>query len=212
MPRYEKERKLRLFLSSAAIAGSVMSVSAIVVRRREGVADWIEIGVWRERAKGGRYTKFQIYLIPTPPPPATESSSLPYGLKRFAAAVSSPLPIYHPTKSSTMRYIAAYLLLQIGGNASPGAADIKKVLAAGGVDCDESRLSKLLSELKGKSIDELVATGSSKLSSVPSGGAVASGGAPAAGGAAPAAAAEIEEKKEEPKEESDDDMGFGLFD
>jgi len=115
-----------------------------------------------------------------------------------------------------MRYIAAYLLLQLGGKASPGADDIKKVLAAGGVDCDDARLKKLLSELEGKSIDDLIATGSSKLASVPSGGGVASSGGGAggaAGGAASAApekAAEV--KKEEPKEESDDDMGFGLFD
>ena len=65
-----------------------------------------------------------------------------------------------------MRYIAAYLLLQTGGNASPDAAAIKKVLAAGGVDADEERLSKFLAEVSGKSIDELVAAGSSKLSSV----------------------------------------------
>lgn len=65
-----------------------------------------------------------------------------------------------------MRYIAAYLLLQTGGNASPKAADIKKVLSAGGVDVDEERLTKFLSEVDGKSIDELVAAGSSKLSSV----------------------------------------------
>lgn len=52
-----------------------------------------------------------------------------------------------------MRYIAAYLLLQIGGNASPGADDIKKVLGAGGVDVDEDRLSKLLSELEGKDVN-----------------------------------------------------------
>ncbi|KAH8093812.1 ribosomal protein 60S [Cristinia sonorae] len=112
-----------------------------------------------------------------------------------------------------MRYIAAYLLLQIGGNASPSAADIKKVLGSVGIDADDERLDKLLSELSGKDIGALIAEGSSKLSSVPSGGgAVASSGA-AGGGAAPAAAAEKEEeKKEEEKEESDDDMGFGLFD
>ncbi|KAH7335179.1 60s acidic ribosomal protein-domain-containing protein [Rhizoctonia solani] len=112
-----------------------------------------------------------------------------------------------------MRYIAAYLLLQIGGNASPGADDIKKVLSAGGVDVDEDRLSKLLSELEGKDVNALIAEGTSKLASVPSGGAVAAGGAPAAagGGAAPAEEKK-EEKKEEEKEESDDDMGFGLFD
>ncbi|KAG8923429.1 60S acidic ribosomal protein P2 [Tulasnella sp. 417] len=114
-----------------------------------------------------------------------------------------------------MRYIAAYLLLQIGGKANPGAADIKKVLTAGGVEVDDERLNKLLSELEGKTIDELVATGSSKLSSVPSGGAVVSsggGGAAGGGGGAAPEAAKEEEKKEEAKEESDDDMGFGLFD
>jgi len=111
-----------------------------------------------------------------------------------------------------MRHIAAYLLLVIGGNTSPSAKDVKKVLGAVGVEADNERLDKLISELEGKSIDELIAAGSSKLASVPSGGG--GGGAAASGGAAPAAAAEEkkEEKKEEEKEESDDDMGFGLFD
>jgi len=112
-----------------------------------------------------------------------------------------------------MRYIAAYLLLQIGGNASPTAADIKKLLGTVSIDCDDERLDKLISELEGKSIDQLIAEGSSKLASVPSGGG--GGGAVAAsGGSAPAAAAaeEKKEEKEEEKEESDEDMGFGLFD
>ncbi|KAF9269011.1 ribosomal protein 60S [Marasmius fiardii PR-910] len=112
-----------------------------------------------------------------------------------------------------MKHIAAYLLLQTGGNASPSAADIKKLLGVVGIEADEERLEKLLSELQGKSIDELIAEGSSKLASVPSGGGAAAA-APAAGGGGGAAAAEekVEEKKEEEKEESDEDMGFGLFD
>ena len=60
---------------------------------------------------------------------------------------------------------------------------------------------------------QLIASGSEKLASVPSGGA--GGAAPAAGGAAAAsgaADAPAEEAKAEEKEESDDDMGFGLFD
>ncbi|KAL5531722.1 60S_1 [Sanghuangporus baumii] len=112
-----------------------------------------------------------------------------------------------------MRYIAAYLLLQTGGKASPTADDIKSVLGAVGVDVDEDRLSKLLSELEGKDINELITEGTSKFASVPSGGGAAA--APAAGGGGGGAAAEApkeEEKKEEEKEESDDDMGFGLFD
>ncbi|KAG1760131.1 ribosomal protein 60S [Suillus brevipes Sb2] len=112
-----------------------------------------------------------------------------------------------------MRHIAAYLLLQIGGNASPSADDVKKVLSAVGIEADDDRLDTLISELEGKDINALIAEGSAKLSSVPSGGAVAAA-APSAGGAAPAAAVEEEKKEEkkEEKEESDDDMGFGLFD
>ena len=60
-----------------------------------------------------------------------------------------------------MRHLAAYLLLQIGGNASPSAADIKKVLSAVGIEADEERLEKLVSELrelavKGQAADESV--------------------------------------------------------
>jgi large subunit ribosomal protein LP2 len=52
-----------------------------------------------------------------------------------------------------MRYIAAYLLLKIGGNESPSAADIKKVLQAVGIEADDERLDSLLTELKGKDIN-----------------------------------------------------------
>jgi len=112
-----------------------------------------------------------------------------------------------------MKYLAAYLLLNQGGNASPTADDVKAVLSSVGVDAEEERLQKLISELKGKSISDLIAEGSKKLASVPSGGGggAAAAAAPAAGGA-PAAAAPKEEAKAEEKEESDDDMGFGLFD
>ncbi|KAI5919491.1 ribosomal protein 60S [Camillea tinctor] len=111
-----------------------------------------------------------------------------------------------------MKHLAAYLLLGLGGNASPSAADIKSVLESVGVEADSDRLDKLISELEGKDINELISEGSTKLASVPSGGG---GGAAAAGGAAAGGAAAAEEKaeeKEEEKEESDDDMGFGLFD
>ncbi|KAL9135971.1 MAG: hypothetical protein Q9175_002814 [Cornicularia normoerica] len=114
-----------------------------------------------------------------------------------------------------MKHLAAYLLLGLGGNTSPSADDVKGVLESVGIDADEERLDKLIVELKGKDLQELIAEGATKLASVPSGGggggAAAAG--PAAGGAAPEAAEEKkEEKKEEEKEESDEDMGFGLFD
>ncbi|XP_063811526.1 large ribosomal subunit protein P2-like [Pseudophryne corroboree] len=112
-----------------------------------------------------------------------------------------------------MRYMAAYLLATLGGNSSPSAKDIKKILSSIGINADDERLQKVISELGGKDLEGLINSGLSKLCSVPSGGAVsaapASASAPAAGGAAPP------EKKEEVKEESeesDEDMGFGLFD
>ncbi|KAL1896770.1 60S acidic ribosomal protein P2 [Sporothrix stenoceras] len=111
-----------------------------------------------------------------------------------------------------MKHLAAYLLLTLGGNASPSAKDIKNVLESVGIEADDERLNTLLSELKDKDINELIAEGSSKLASVPSGGAGAAAAGGAAAGGAAAADAPAEEAKEEEKEESDDDMGFGLFD
>merc|ERR1711970_751835 len=110
-----------------------------------------------------------------------------------------------------MRYVAAYLLAQLGGNDAPSADDLKAILSSVGVDADEERLGKVMSELSGKNIDEVLAEGREKLASVPSGGggARAAGGATAGGDAAPA---EEEKKPESSSEESDDDMGFGLFD
>jgi len=52
-----------------------------------------------------------------------------------------------------MRYIAAYLLLKIAGNDSPSAADIAKVIKSVGIEVDNERVNKLVSELKGKDIN-----------------------------------------------------------
>ncbi|KAI8089363.1 60S acidic ribosomal protein P2 [Halteromyces radiatus] len=108
-----------------------------------------------------------------------------------------------------MKFLAAYLLLVAGGKTEPSAEDITKLLGSVGVEGDAARLNSLLKALEGKSVDEVIAEGATKLASVSSGPAVAAAGgaAAAAGGEAPA-----EEAKEEEKEESDEDMGFGLFD
>ncbi|XP_055128961.1 large ribosomal subunit protein P2-like [Symphalangus syndactylus] len=114
-----------------------------------------------------------------------------------------------------MRYVASYLLAALGGNSSPSAKDIKKILNSVGIEADDDRLKKVISELNGKNIEDVIAQGIGKLASVPAGGAVAFSAAPGsaarAAGSAPAAAEEKKDEKEE-SEESDDDMGFGLFD
>ncbi|XP_030453848.1 60S acidic ribosomal protein P2-1-like [Syzygium oleosum] len=114
-----------------------------------------------------------------------------------------------------MKVVAAYLLAVLGGNTTPTADDLKHFLGSVGAEADDGRIELLLSEVNGKDITELIASGREKLASVPSGGGgVAVAAAPVSGGGggdAPAAEAKKEEKVEE-KEESDDDMGFSLFD
>ncbi|KFO84598.1 60S acidic ribosomal protein P2 [Buceros rhinoceros silvestris] len=115
-----------------------------------------------------------------------------------------------------MRYVAAYLLAVLGGNESPTSKDLKKILDSVGIETDDERMNKVISELNGKNIEDVIAQGNGKLASMPAGGAVAvsAGGGTAAStaAAAPAAAEEKKEEKKEESEESDDDMGFGLFD
>lgn len=116
-----------------------------------------------------------------------------------------------------MKVIAAYLLALLGGKSSPSAGDIKTILGSVGAEADDDRIELLLSELKGKDIVELIASGKEKLASVPSGGGGGVIVASSAGGGGASVAAEEKkeeqkEEKKEPEEESDDDMGFSLFD
>mmetsp|Transcript_12179 Transcript_12179/g.16825 ORF Transcript_12179/g.16825 Transcript_12179/m.16825 type:complete len:112 (-) Transcript_12179:73-408(-) len=111
-----------------------------------------------------------------------------------------------------MKIIAAYLLAVLGGNTNPNADAINKILSSVGIEADSAAVNKLISDLQGKDINEVIAQGSSKLASLPVGGAApASSAAPAASSAA-APAKEEKKKEEEKKAESDEDMGFGLFD
>ena len=111
-----------------------------------------------------------------------------------------------------MRYVAAALLSALGGGDINEAA-LKNILDSVGIEYDAEKGKKVVGELAGKDLESLIAEGSKKLATMPSGGggAAAAPAAAAAGGAAPAAAKK-EEKKDEPEEESDDDLGFGLFD
>ncbi|MGH0164775.1 UNVERIFIED_CONTAM: hypothetical protein FKN15_053304, partial [Acipenser sinensis] len=115
-----------------------------------------------------------------------------------------------------MRYVAAYLLAVLGGKDAPKSGDLKKILESVGIEADDVRMDKVINELSGKKVEDVIAQGYSKLASVPAGGAavavVSSGAAAGSGGAAPAKVEEKKEEKKDESEESDDDMGFGLFD
>lgn len=56
-----------------------------------------------------------------------------------------------------MRYVASYLLAALGGNSSPSAKDIKKILDSVGIEADDDRLNKVISELNGKNIKDVTA-------------------------------------------------------
>ncbi|KAH6988802.1 hypothetical protein BKA56DRAFT_574652 [Ilyonectria sp. MPI-CAGE-AT-0026] len=90
-----------------------------------------------------------------------------------------------------MKHLAAYLLLGLGGNTSPSASDIKEVLKSVRIDANDERLEKLLSELQGKDIKQLISDGTCQLAIRPT---VSAGRTPAAG--VPAEEADEEEPKE----------------
>lgn len=88
-----------------------------------------------------------------------------------------------------MRYVAAYLLAVLGGKEAPSSADIEKILSSVGIEADGERLKKVVGDLAGKSIDQLIEEGRGKLSSMPSGGGAVAAAPAAAVGAAPVAEA-----------------------
>mmetsp|Transcript_56614 Transcript_56614/g.104795 ORF Transcript_56614/g.104795 Transcript_56614/m.104795 type:complete len:115 (+) Transcript_56614:104-448(+) len=111
-----------------------------------------------------------------------------------------------------LKYVAAYLMSVLGGKESPTAADIQKILESVEADYDEEIANKLVSELEGKTVHEVIAEGKEKLKNFGGGGgggpAVAAAAGGGGGGAAPA------EKKEEKKveeEEEEEEMDFDLF-
>ncbi|EAK87386.1 60S acidic ribosomal protein LP2 [Cryptosporidium parvum Iowa II] len=110
-----------------------------------------------------------------------------------------------------MKYVAAYLLCVSSGKEQPTASDIKKVLESVGIEYDQSIIDVLISNMSGKLSHEVIASGLSKLQSVPTGGVAVSGGAAAASGGAAQDSAPAEKKKEE-EEEEEGDLGFSLFD
>jgi len=124
------------------------------------------------------------------------------------------------SRSLKMRIIGAYLLAVLGGNDNPDAAAINKILSSVGIKAEDEAINKVIGSLKGKDLNQLIAEGEKKFSSLPSGGGggAAAPAAAAAGGAAKADDKKGAAKKEEPKKEEkkkseeEDTMGFSLFD
>ncbi|KAG2679578.1 hypothetical protein I3843_11G057000, partial [Carya illinoinensis] len=109
-----------------------------------------------------------------------------------------------------------YLLVVLRGNINPSVENLKDILGSVGAEFEDDKNDLLLSEVKGKDITELIASGREKLAYARSagGGGVVAVATMGGGGGAAIAATTTEPKKEEKveeKEESEDDMGFNLF-
>merc|ERR1711982_306708 len=110
-------------------------------------------------------------------------------------------------KKKIMKHIAAYLLLVLGGNESPTADDVSKALEEVGIESDSERLNQLISELEGKDLNELMASGKEMLAKFGGGG----GGGGAGGGGGDEAEEEEEEEVKEEEEEIDFSGGMDMF-
>ena len=111
-----------------------------------------------------------------------------------------------------MKYLASYLLLIEGGHEHPSSKDIVHLLESVGIEADHKQVEFLLKSVSGKTVNELLAAGGSKLASLATGAGGASSGSSGAAASGDASKEEEVEESEEEAEESDDDMGFGLFD
>ncbi len=67
--------------------------------------------------------------------------------------------ILKPCYLLQMRYVAAYLLAVLGGNESPSSKDLKKILSSVGIDAEDTNVNKVINELKGKSVEDLIVQG-----------------------------------------------------
>ena len=86
---------------------------------------------------------------------------------------ASKIFLYSPTE---MKDMATYLMLVLGGNENPTADDVSKALASVGVESDSEQLNKMISELEGKDLSEVLASGEELLAKFGSGGGGGGGG------------------------------------
>ena len=80
------------------------------------------------------------------------------------------------TLNANMKEMAIYLMLVLGGNATPSADDVTTALGAVGMTADSERLSTLMTELAGKDLNELLETGTARLAKLGGGGGGGGGG------------------------------------
>lgn len=111
-----------------------------------------------------------------------------------------------------MKYIAAYILLSLGGKKDVSEQDLNDFFKQIGAEVDANQIKAVVASLKGKNLNELATKGLPKLASLSFG----SGAGHATAAAAPAKEEPKKEekkddkkKKEEPPAEEAVDVDFG---
>mmetsp|Transcript_33685 Transcript_33685/g.105028 ORF Transcript_33685/g.105028 Transcript_33685/m.105028 type:complete len:114 (+) Transcript_33685:80-421(+) len=110
-----------------------------------------------------------------------------------------------------LKYAAAYLLSALGGKDSPAVEDIQKILESVECDFDEAIAVKLVTEMEGKSVHEVIASGRDKLKGFGGGGGGAVVGAVAGGGVAEDKPKEEKKEEKVEEEEEEEEIEFDLF-
>ena len=94
-----------------------------------------------------------------------------------------------------MKYVAAYILLSLGGKKEVSEKDLTDFFKNVGVESDPSQIKAVVDNLKGKNLNELATKGLPKLASLNFGSG--------SGAVAAAGPAKDEKKKEEPKKKEE---------
>ena len=56
-----------------------------------------------------------------------------------------------------MRYVSAYMLAVMGGIENPTADDMKMIIGSVGIEAEDDKINLVISKLRGKNVEELVA-------------------------------------------------------
>lgn len=94
-----------------------------------------------------------------------------------------------------MKYTAAYLLAQAGGDPNPSSEKITAILESVGIEVDQTVLAAVIAKLRGQDTAALIEKGAAALTA--GGGGSAAAAAPAEAEAPAESAPAKEEKKEE---------------
>jgi large subunit ribosomal protein LP2 len=112
-----------------------------------------------------------------------------------------------------MRYIAAYLLAALNpDNKEITAKLITEILAAGGVEADQEKVTQLLKDVQGKSLNDLLSAGRSKMTVVSSSAAASTTTATTTSSAGPTETKGKEAPKKEKTPEVSEEDADGLLD